>query len=1274
MKRLVRISVRLFTTLAVLLLAVAVFAAIAVLWVGTDDLIDNLGQRGLRLLSQQLQGEFHAEHIAASFPLDLRLTGVTIELNGETVLSAPELRAQMSLCPAELIRGIVRIDTITITEPHVDANRLDNGDIDFFEVFVPAVRKVDDGSSLTLLFDRIAADNGEITLQAVPPGKFQLRRANAVLSVSVPEHGVVVDVSELTGELTVPEIDTFNTVAAVRFDDTDGSATIGIRDVELRTDRSRILFDGVLSEAGSDFDGLQVDSRIRAPAIDANDLRRWLGSWPATESLTGEIRATGDVDTLTFAGSVGFAKRSISVGGTLDLRGTDRAYSASLEARDVALDNLSRATSVSGSLSVTALASGPLDAPERSEISFDGSLRRLRIAGRDFGDFRTEGRLAEGRVRVNAEVEGPSGKAGFYGTGQVSEPRIATGDVYFENFDLTRFADIRALPRSAINATSRIRVIVPADSSAWSAEATTYLAPSEIEGLALDTGVARVAYRDSTLEIEDIRIAADSARLTASGELSLATGQPSRLDTTLTVPRLFFSKNEDRIAGGGRLDAEAHLRGPLASPRIRASAHAEDVRAEALLVDSISAIADVGIAPDTTVVGSVSVSAREIAGPVRANRIEADVDLDAADSVQRIDATLEADVPERGIQSAHILGTLGENRASFRLDDLKFGTRLGQWTLEKPAVLDHDTMGWTLSPLRIESGDRLVQARGRVPDRGEIDASATVSGIDLAFLFDLLETDSKTRGTLSAEATLSGSVAQPRARLQASSDDLWIEDQLQATARLEANVRDDRLVAEMLLDPQPGGWMRAILRAPIDLRLDRPASTQLSGAPSGTIEASDLPAASFAPLLEPTLRDVGGSLAAELSVGGTLLQPEFSGTAELGGAEARIPSLGIAVEDASALVRLSPGEVRIERAQARSRDGEMTVRGSFELDGIHPSEFDLQLEARRWPAIRTKRYKAEIAADLSLQGSANRPQLAGEVTVKNADLKPELDFLDSGAAPSELDPTISVIDTGRPSFAPDLSNGVDETGQGPGLPDRIETDITLVIERGTRIRHEMADVEVRGKLRVRRQPGEKPVVTGRVESVRGTIEIQGREFKLDQAIVTFAGGSVENPRLDIVATHRRSPYLIEARIGGTVDEPTLTLSSEPSLDQADILSVLIFGRPSTQLDQGEKTTLQQQALNLTSGYAASLLGQAVSEALGLEDLGLDLSDVTFTGGSVGFGRYITSNTYVSVTQHLGEDRGREVNVEYFLTPHWKIVTSTDSLGASGADIIWQTLY
>jgi translocation and assembly module TamB len=209
-----------------------------------------------------------------------------------------------------------------------------------------------------------------------------------------------------------------------------------------------------------------------------------------------------------------------------------------------------------------------------------------------------------------------------------------------------------------------------------------------------------------------------------------------------------------------------------------------------------------------------------------------------------------------------------------------------------------------------------------------------------------------------------------------------------------------------------------------------------------------------------------------------------------------------------------------------------------------------------------------------------------------------------------------------------------------------------------------------GRLNIHKKRGrEQPSISGTINTVRGTLVVASSQFDLTHGEITFTGGHDINPELLIVAQRQVQTYTVSATVGGTADKPTLTLGSIPDLPQADILSVMMFGKTTSQLSGGQQKDLQSQALSMAGGYAASQIGQAVAQSLGLGELG-----VTTNSAGVGLGRYLTKNIYVSATQSSSNMSDRRAEIQYYITPNVNVGTSASTNYGNEIKLQWHKDY
>ncbi len=202
---------------------------------------------------------------------------------------------------------------------------------------------------------------------------------------------------------------------------------------------------------------------------------------------------------------------------------------------------------------------------------------------------------------------------------------------------------------------------------------------------------------------------------------------------------------------------------------------------------------------------------------------------------------------------------------------------------------------------------------------------------------------------------------------------------------------------------------------------------------------------------------------------------------------------------------------------------------------------------------------------------------------------------------------------------------------------------------------------VGGSVQVRKNPGGQITLLGTVQTIRGTYEFQGRRFDLVRGgQIRFIGDALINPLVDINATRLIPNTGVEARVRvtGTVKAPELTLTSNPPLEESDILALIVFNRPVNELGTGERSSLAATAGGIATGFIAAPLGESIGKALDI-----DLFEITTSteegdlGAGVTLGQQVGDKAFLKLRQQFGERNVTEFLLEYQLNRFLRVVAT-----------------
>lgn len=1036
--------------------------------------------------------------------------------------------------------------------------------------------------------------------------------------------GIDVSPIDVSGEVTV-----------------DADGRIALDAVRLATARSVIRADGRLVPDRS------AALRARLAPLSARELRAVLPDVALAEDVRAAARVSGPWEALAVRLRAATPDAgSLAARGRVDARALAWEASATLAGLDPG-----------GILPAfpPARLTGDIEAQGRGADAGATVDARLRLRDSRFADvalerLRLAAHLENGRASAQGTIAQPAGVA------RVRAAVVLADPPRWRARAAARVDDLAAIP----GAPSGAGVVhlgargVGVESATRQATASLRAAPLAVAGVRLERVTARAKLAGERLRLDAAEAQAPGFTAHAAGTLDLAGG---RVDARLEAEgRLGALGAQRRVDGRATLFASAV--GPLDALTVDASVSARDIRSDAVSARSLDATARLdGLGGAAPWARAWFAGSGIVEGGRPAWRGEGAAGWRRAGGEDRASVSVRATRADGAVVALAGDGAGSGPRFAGTISTMRLGLPdETPWSLAAPARWRFADRVLSTEGLTLAAGDQRVAFEGRVGVPGRNAARLTIAGLDLAPICRQLG-QRTCGGRLVGTLQLAGTAAAPTVDGTLRADGVRVERETYGDVRVDLRYAAASFDARAQLVRAGAGRLDATATIPVDLAWDGP-SRDVGGRPVQLGLRTDGLDLGFVPLLAPrTVRRLDGRLTADLRLAGPWGDLRGSGTAALSASALTLAATGVTYQGVEARVRLDGDTVLIERLDAQAGGGTLRASGRLGLHEGAPVGVTATLRFDRFLAVDVPAYRAEVSGDLRLTGSVPAPVIEGDVAVVEAVVRPGI--LPTSAPSLEPDPTIEVVGLPPAETAP--------LPPGPNLLDAVALDVRVRIERDAWIRRDDADIELAGELRITKAPQGPTLIRGRIRLVRGSYAFQGRRFTLDRGVVVFDGESPPDPALEVEATHVAGEYRVQVILGGTATHPTLTLTSEPPLDQADILAVLLFGRPARDLGRDQSVDLQRQAVALAAGYVAPELRSSVMDVFGLDTLDLGATEVSA-------GRYLTQDIFLSISAEFGAQPAQIVGVEYQLLPRVSVKMSTSSRGSSAIDLLWRRRY
>ena len=427
------------------------------------------------------------------------------------------------------------------------------------------------------------------------------------------------------------------------------------------------------------------------------------------------------------------------------------------------------------------------------------------------------------------------------------------------------------------------------------------------------------------------------------------------------------------------------------------------------------------------------------------------------------------------------------------------------------------------------------------------------------------------------------------------------------------------------------------------------------------------------------IQNLAGKLNAVLHITGVINQPKLTSEITLNKAHVTLPELGL---------KLDPIEIT-SKTDAKNWEAHALIRSNngpdLTLDGHGTLMPELTgnatLHGENIIVMSTPEYSLTASPNLTLTLRPKAYDISGTILIPQAHIAP-----------------VSFNHTEK------LTHDAVFTHEKKD-PNPFNLTANVMLDLGDKVSIHVKGIQglIDGQLHFKQLPAQPPTADGRLKLRDGRYEAYGQKLKIEQGELIFLGQQIDNPNIRVRAIRRfkeanaefsgsnelldfddtnldvqnlGNNTVVGITVAGRVDSPRVKLFSKPpNISQANILSMLLLGKPADQASQSGGAILLQAmtSMHLDSGSKGLKMLQDLKKSAGIDfdvqnsTLGTSSSDVSKT--SVMVGKSLTKRIYLRYNVGLFQENSSVLTLTYLLNKFLSMKVSASDVG-NGLDFVY----
>lgn len=398
-----------------------------------------------------------------------------------------------------------------------------------------------------------------------------------------------------------------------------------------------------------------------------------------------------------------------------------------------------------------------------------------------------------------------------------------------------------------------------------------------------------------------------------------------------------------------------------------------------------------------------------------------------------------------------------------------------------------------------------------------------------------------------------------------------------------------------------------------------------------------------------------GHVVGDFSYLGSLAKPVIQGDVDLVDGSIFLPEQGIELDGIKIGVQGDGDGLRVD-GRVHSGGGLIRAKGLILYDADRGVTGKLTGKGRDFLVLDLPEYQIYASPDVQFSFDRNEMRIEGDVKIPKGKISSAENSIE---AVRESDDVV-IVDSGT---------GKQEKGY--------MVSAALRLDLGEEVEFSRFGITGRlaGELDIESSPTTPFRGSGEVSIVDGAFSAYGREFEIARGKVSYAGGPLINPGIDVrvqkqVRVQTGSMQGLYSTVGldisGYANNINYTLFSSPYMEDADILSYLLLGHSLFSASDDESNILAEAASSFGWKRSASLITK-IAAVLPVDDVHLESGAVDHDM-SVVVGKNITKDLYVGYDYNVLDQLG-EVLLRYNLK-YGFFIESTTSQESTGADLLY----